>query len=256
MVAYRRFSAEIEALARAWSTSAVSTDTWTPTGRSWGTNSNPIMVANQNALQGVAKPGSPRPDKVLRAANEKICSDLAYVLNLPIPPVTLWDRGEGFVGERYCCISAWAFAQCVEWPAAVPKLSPAQLAQAGYIAGAMKVFDTWTASSDRKNDHVLVADDGDASSLGLAYIDYAFSLSYEWGGGAGPQPDPRPHWPSVAFEQQAVVATITAIEGIHEQGILEIVRRVPVEYLPDGVKTAIQSQLLGRRPSLRRWFGI
>jgi len=169
-VAFRRFSAEIEALARAWSTSAVSTDTWTPTGKSWGSNSNPIMVVNQNSLQGVAKPGSPRPDKVLRAANEKICSDLAYMLNLPIPPVTLWDRGNGFVGERYCAISAWAFAQCIEWPAAKPKLSAAQIDQAKHIAGAMKVFDTWTASSDRNDAHVLVADDGHVKSIGLAYI--------------------------------------------------------------------------------------
>lgn len=58
------------------------------------------------------------------------------------------------------------------------------------------VFDTWIAASDRKNEHVLVADDGDATSLGLAYIDYAFSLSYEWTGKAGRQPDPRPHWPN------------------------------------------------------------
>ena len=97
------------------------------------------------------------------------------MLNLPIPPVTLWDRGAGFVGERYCSISAWAFAQCVEWPGAIPKLSPAQMGQAGYIAGAMKVFDTWTASSDRKNEHVLVADDGDVSSLERKGTSYSSS---------------------------------------------------------------------------------
>jgi len=28
--------------------------------------------------------------------------------------------------------------------------------------------------------HVLVSDDGRPDALGLAYIDYAFSLSYEW----------------------------------------------------------------------------
>lgn len=86
---FRGFSAELELLADVWSTSAITTDTWNPTGKRWGTSSQPFEVANQNNIRGVAKPGAAINDRCLRAAHEKIVSDLAYVLGLPIPPVVL-----------------------------------------------------------------------------------------------------------------------------------------------------------------------
>ena len=51
----------------------------------------------------------------------------------------------------------------------------------------------------------------------LAYIDYSFSLSYEWIGVAGPQGDPRAAFPTdVAPDTAAVAATVEAIERIPE----------------------------------------
>ena len=170
-MALREFWAETEALADVWSTTAMTTDTWNPTGKEWETNSKPILVANQNSLRGVAKPGRRIGDKCLRAAHENIASDLAYVLGLPLPPVILWDRGANFPGERYCAISAWAFAKIVEWPQASPMLAKEQIEGAGRTAGAMRAFDTWIAASDRKASHILVNDDGVTDKLGLVYID-------------------------------------------------------------------------------------
>jgi len=46
--------------------------------------------------------------------NEKIASDLAYLLKFPVPPVTLWDRGLDPAG-RFAAISAWAFPNSIEW---------------------------------------------------------------------------------------------------------------------------------------------
>jgi len=253
-MAFRDFSKELEALSDVWSTSATSTDAWTPTGRTWNTNSRPLEVQNQNNIRGVAKPGAIINDRCLRAAHEKIASDLAYILGLPIPPVILWDRGENIAGDRHCAVSAWAFTTAIEWQHIVGRLSPAQIENARRVAGAMRAFDTWLAASDRKNDHVLVRDDGDASRLGLGYIDYSFALSYEWIGVAGKQGEPRQPFPGgIGFDPQAGTEVIEAIERLEESRIMEIVNRIPPAYFPAGVRETIIKELLTRRGTLRVW---
>ena len=198
----RRFSPEIESLASIWSTSAVTTNTWRSTGRAWPTNSQPFEVVNENNLRGVAKPGAVLTDRCLRAAHEKIVSDLAYLLGLPVPPVILWDRGESHIGDRNCAISAVAFPNFNQWHVAFPSLTPGQKELAKFSAGAMRAFDTWIAASDRKGSHVLVRDGGDQAELALAQIDYAFALSFETEIGRQPkQADPRPPFPDqVGFD--------------------------------------------------------
>jgi hypothetical protein len=254
----RQFAPEIEALAAIWSTAAAISDTWTPTGRKWGTNSRPIEVKNQNNLRGVAKPGETIGDRCLRAAHEKIVSDLAYVLGLPVPPVTLWDRGDTIAGDgRNCAISAWAFASPIEWQHFRGKITPAQAALGGMAAGAMRVFDTWIAASDRKADHVLVSDDGDTATLKLAYIDYAFALSHEWIGPGNRGVDPRPAWPDgVPVDTAASQAVLLAIDGLDELQIAEIVNRIPAGCFVDGARDAIIKGLLERRPHLKGWLGL
>jgi hypothetical protein len=257
MPKFRNFSPELEVLADAWSTSANSTDTWNTTGKKWGTNSQPFEVANQNSIRGVAKPGAIINDTCLRAAHEKIVSDLAYVLGLPIPPVILWDRGEGHAGARYTAISAWAFQKANEWQVVKPSLKPAQVEAAKRVAGAMRAFDTWIAASDRKSSHVLVSDDGAEETIGIAQIDYAFALSYEWCGVAGMQPEPRPAFPDgVDFERAACDEIADSIEKLEELRISEIVNRVPLEYYSAiaGAKDVIRSQLLSRRGALKGWL--
>jgi hypothetical protein len=254
---YRNFSAELEVLADVWSTSVMSTDTWNLTGKKWGTNSQPFEVANQNNIRGVAKPGAIINDRCLRAAHEKIVSDLAYVLSLPVPPVVLWDRSEGHVGDRYAAISAWAFAKANEWQVVKPRLKPAQTDAAKRIAGAMRAFDTWIAASDRKGSHVLVSDDGVEDTISVAQIDYAFALSWEWCGVAGAQAEPRAAFPDgVGFDQGVCDEIADNIEKLEEVRISEIVNRVPVEYYSaiPGAKDVILSQLVRRRGVLKGWL--
>jgi hypothetical protein len=253
----RGFSSELELLADVWSTSAMTTDSWNPTGKKWGTNSQPFEVSNQNNVRGVAKPGAVINDRCLRAAHEKIVSDLAYILGLPIPPVVLWDRGEAHVGERYTAISAMAFVKANEWQIARSGVTPTQIKAAKCIAGAMRAFDTWIAASDRKGDHVLVSDDGAKDVIGIAQIDYAFALSYEWCGVQRPQADPRPAFPDgIGFDRATSDEIAENIEKLEEIRILEIVNRVPVEYflaLPEA-KNVILSRLVSRRGSLKGWL--
>jgi len=254
---FRSFSPELELLADVWSTSAVTTDTWNPTGKKWGTNSQPFEVTNQNNLRGVAKPGALINDRCLRAAHEKIVSDLAYILGLPVPPVILWDRGAAHVGDRYTAISAWAFPKANEWQIVKPGLKQPQIEAAKLIAGAMRAFDTWIAASDRKGSHVLVSDDGVEDAISVAQIDYAFALSYEWCGIAAAQPDLRPAFPDgVGFDGAACDEIANNIEKLEELRIREIVNRVPVEYFSAiaGSKDVVSSHLVSRRSVLKNWL--
>jgi hypothetical protein len=247
----------MELLADVWSTSAITTDTWNLTGKTWQTNSSPFEVSNQNNLRGVAKPGEVKNDRCLRAAHEKIVSDLAYVLGLPVPPVVLWDRGETHVGERYTAISAWAFPKANEWQIVKPRLKPAQIEDAKLVAGAMRAFDTWIAASDRKGSHVLVSDDDVEDAISVAQIDYAFALSYEWCGVVRAQPDPRPPFPDgIGFDRAACDEIADSIEKLEELRISEVVNRVPVEYYSAvaGAKDVILSQLVRRRELLKGWL--
>ena len=237
----------------------MTTDTWSPTGKTWGTNSRPFEVTNQNNLRGVAKPGEGIADNILRAAHEKIASDLAYILGLPVAPVILWDRGESFArqADRFCAISAWAFSKPLEWQHYRPSATAEQTALAVKAAGAMQVFDTWVAAVDRKDDHVLVSDDENKTALSLAYIDYAFALSYEWTGAAAAQADPRPAWPSgITACPIATNSVVSAIETLDEQAIGDIVKRVPSGYFLGNAQTATIENLLRRREQLRGLFNL
>jgi hypothetical protein len=80
----RRFSPEVEAVADVWSTSVLTTDAWTPTGKEWNTNSAPIMVANQNNLQGVAKPGKPRGVGAKRKLTQGAQRKLTHLYGLKV----------------------------------------------------------------------------------------------------------------------------------------------------------------------------
>lgn len=100
-------------------------------------------------------------------------------------------------------------------------------------------------------------DDGNENAIGLAYIDYAFSLSYEWSGVAQAQADPRATFPSgIGFDAAGSAKMLETIEKLEEQRVREIVNRVPAEYhsaIPDA-KDVVVSTLLSRRGRLRGWL--
>jgi hypothetical protein len=109
--AFRSFPGHVAVLGDTWVRMVDTRVAWTPTGKTWGSESKPFMVSGAGVL-GIAKPGEVKGDGIARAAHEKIASDLAYHLDLPIPPVVLWRRLPCPAGAHPCCsISAIAYAQ-------------------------------------------------------------------------------------------------------------------------------------------------
>ena len=161
-------------------------DVWTPTGRSWHTNNGPIQVRNGAGLVGVQRPGHGNPSNPHTAATEKIVADLAHLVGLPVPPITLWDRGEAASLPRYVAVSAWAFADAATWAEGSPALTPQDQASLLPWASAMIPFEEWIAAQDRQNaGNVLITKRANGDVAG-AWIDYAFALDHSWRGNQMP----------------------------------------------------------------------
>ena len=200
---------------------------------------------------GVQKPGHDHPDNAFTAATEKIAADLAYVLGLPVPPVTLWDRGDGEPAPRWVAVSAWAFEQPLTWTQAEPALNAAQKAQLVRPASAIIPFETWIDAQDRQNGgNMLVGMDG--AEIRGAWIDYAFALDHGWRGNNTVVSGVTPLYPPVGgVDLEVVKAVADDIAAIDNSTVEGIINRIPSPFLPRVVADNIIRNLLSRRAAVR-----
>jgi hypothetical protein len=254
----RRFSAERLALCSEWFNAVETTDEWDDKGAISSGESKAIWVSRRtDGLRGAAKPGEPKADSVCRAAHEKIAFDLAHQLDFPVPPVILWDRGDGHAANRHLAISAWAYTQCVNWDAACSKgaISDSDKASTSETCSAMRVFHTWIGDCDRKTEHVQVDESSPDGELSIAFIDHAFSMSYQW-----KAPDaaiqPSPHYMPLQEHREAMLEAIQRIEALSDDEIKRIVERIPATYLPAHEKGNIITNLISRKTKLCEVLGL
>lgn len=183
-IVYRGFSAEVLALAPEWRRTLITKDNWKPNGRTFGGESQTLGVTN-GMRNDVAKPG--KAVTMCYAAHEKIVSDLAFELDLPVPPGMLWDRADATATQhRWCYISAFAFDAPRKFQELGGRIPDGQRGYAREAASAMLVFDHWVGVEDR-NDHNLIVDGDFKSTQPIACIDYAWSLSKRWTKGSYPR---------------------------------------------------------------------
>lgn len=252
----RCFAPATTAIDRMWSANVWSGDDWRPTGIAWSTNTGPLQLVNGSGLLGVQKPGRvavPNPEynaprNPYTAATEKIVADLAFVLGLPIPPVTLWDRGAALAAERYVAISAWAFQQPINWRDAESTLNAAQRSALIPVASAMVPFEFWIGATDRQNaENVLISADSLPRIRG-AWIDYAYALDYAWSRNGEGGCAVVPIFPALGPPDVETMRAVTgAIAELGDAIIERIVSRIPSTYLPNGIAQRIIRTLVSRR---------
>src|ERR1700688_3059807 len=93
-------------------------DQWVELGPIGDGESQSIHVRNDtDGMLGVAKPGPPKAaeEHLLRAANERLAFDLAYLVGLPVSPVILWDEKAPTQYKRGRSISSWSFSNASKW---------------------------------------------------------------------------------------------------------------------------------------------
>jgi hypothetical protein len=183
------------------------------------------------------------------AATEKIVADLAGVIGLPIPPVTLWDRGAAGGAPRFVAVSAWAFSSALTWGQVEALLSPEQKSSLAGVASAVLPFEVWVSAQDRQNPGNMLVDGNlvDDQARG-AWIDYSFSLDYVWKGNRDVSTGVPPVYPPVGpLDVSRAREAATAISTIEAATIESIVNRVPEDYLPKAAAQNIIRNLLARQ---------
>jgi hypothetical protein len=241
---FRKFPPEVEEIAREWRQIGVTKDNWTITNAPNKPGEANGFWVRSTSVSGYAKPGRNQPpvSQHCRAAHEKISADLAFDVELPVPPAVLWERKLPPAGCETCCvISALPFANPHRWDE-LGTISARFEPLMGRLASAMAVFDTWIHNSDRHNaGNLIVTEDMTHSVpiLRIAYIDYANTLSLHWSdpvraaniAPVGVYPVNAP--PDVNAMRE-VIAKIEALQG---NVIESIVSRVPPAFLPEPART-------------------
>ena len=198
------------------------------------------------------KPGTAATSNPHTAATEKIVADLAYLLKLPVPPVTLWDRGSASGAPQFVAVSAWAYDGVVTWGQIEATATPAQKASLLDAASSMVPFEAWIGAQDRANGGNVLASDDTAGGLRGAWIDYAWSLDYTWAGNRNPDCIIGQMYPMVGAQQRdAMMQVVDGIESLDGSAIEQIVNRIPSNFLPRQIADSILQNLLSRRATLR-----
>ena len=162
MTTLRCFPEATELHAQNWRDSLVTDEAWEIIGNPGEAQGESRgFFVRLDDLKGFAKPSQLKPDK-FRAGHEKIASDLAFELGLPVPPVVLWHRSvSDETEEPYLSISMVPFLPIYKWKIIEQKPEAAKRigTQLNAVASAMVAFDTWLGNRDRNNDGNLLANE-------------------------------------------------------------------------------------------------
>lgn len=203
-----------------------------------------------------------------RAAREKIASDLAYDLEVPVPPAILATREDARSGEeRYVCASLVLFPRQFPWLQIKQYASDPTSPVAQAIGNSMPdaaaralAFDTWLAQGDH-NDHphnvVFGYNPRDGASSGsFIFLDYAFSMGcpHGWSDGKFNVCAAVPFSQTMIdyMDKAKLDACIGQIEGYPEDRLAGITGRIPGTHLPAPEAEKIQESLLARRALVRQ----
>lgn len=258
---FRSFPPATEQIAIDWRSQSVTILNWQGQAISHQAGEASGFFVTCGSLSGYAKPGKNQPPVAqhCRAAHEKIASDLAFELGLPVPPAILWIRSAVPSGcEQYCCVSALPFVNANPWREArkIPGVMNRLLPQIGTYASAIAAFDTWVGNTDRANEgNLLVTEDVSEvpAILRVAYIDYANSLTFGWNDAVSAETVRAvAHYPSEApCDESAMAEAIDRIEALPDDRIQAIVARVDHTFVPSPKRAIIETALMDRKAKIR-----
>lgn len=244
-------SSDKAALCDQWFSCVETSDCWLATGKEHEASESRAFDVRRESdgLLGTAK-RAVASDGNCRAAHEKLAFDLAHLLDLPVPPVVLWNRDPEAIGNELFAISAHVFAKSLEWPEACKdsRLSESKKMSVSRVMSAMIVFHVWINDGNQDNpDHILVDKGSLDERLAIAFIDHAGSMQGAyWGETLASDcfmPLPR--------DWDAMMATADEIGQLAESEIRDLVARIPCGYLPKPEDQQILTNLLKRKARLR-----
>lgn len=265
MPSIRKFSYVDKNLFLNWYNTVVTKENWSP---------DPEQENNEGVEGGfwVKNPpekGYAKPRLVNRrksynpvAAVEKIASDLAYLLDYPVPPNILYERKTPPENEEFLhCISLCPFKEIFSF--GFIKKSPCFQDKeikdlikyrSTEVMSAMMVFDTWLQCYDHAGhyDNLLISIEDDLT-CNFAYIDYAYSMLINWGNNSFDNMNSIKIYDSDIIPDNNIVnQSIDKIKNITNDNIDFIVNRIPDIFLDDDQKRTVSQGLKFRRDNLER----
>jgi hypothetical protein len=180
---------------------------------------------------------------------EKLASDLAKTMGLPVPEIRL-DQVDGSNVLHAVSVAfgneSIDLKKIRETSGITPQIQAALARASGLLA-----LHAWFATGDLKEEHVLVASD-DQGAQSVAAIDFASAFAWGADGGAvnGPTTEPKGLVDNV--DKAAVQATVERIEGMTDAEVQRAVISIPEAVLPLTDKDRIINGLIKRRGSIRQ----
>jgi hypothetical protein len=182
---------------------------------------------------------------------EKIASDLANLVGLPVPRVVL-DNVEG--DTRIHAVSSLHGKESIDIPLLrerLPKHFESQQVQdALKQSSGMLALYAWLATTDLKDDHLMVATD-EAGAYSVAAIDFVQSLAWPEADGGTVQPPAVPACLANNIDKNRVADAVARIEALNNDQIQAVINAIPDGLLNPEQKMRVASGLIGRRGRIR-----
>jgi hypothetical protein len=181
--------------------------------------------------------------------NEKATSDLGRAVGAPVAEVRL-DRVEGQAEDTAFCVAHGAVSVDVrhlreDFP---ERFASPEVRNALTRASALLPFHAWVGTEDLKDDHVVVAQNGDTWSA--VAIDFASALRFPADGGVVTAPAGPPSLIENP-DKQTIAEAVGRIEGCSDEAIETIIKALPEAVLPATEKDRVLKGLKERRGRVR-----
>lgn len=202
-----------------------------------------------------------------RPAREKIASDLAFDLEVPVAPVVLVERHDaGTTEERHVCASLvmfpsqqplWAVRRALSQGGRSKLGEKARLTLSQDAARGI-AFDTWVGQTDHhpRHPHNIILGWDQEQRSSFVFLDYEYAFGGSGGGWRGARSRdcaiaPFPDEFLEDLDPSVLDEMVTRIEGISGAAIERVIARIPTAFLNDAQKDEVLEGLLARQPLVR-----
>lgn len=189
-------------------------------------------------------------------AREKIASDLAHELKLPVPSVLLLRNcGEEGLVERGC-LSLVRHHEQPELADVLPgstNMSPALKSLfAAYLDSRIIAFDAWIGNRDRGSARNTVIGYENGEPPEILFIDYALSMDWTCANRTAISRVELPEPLDEFFKPEGVIEGARQISELADDRILSIVSRIPDDFMDRTARDLLASDLIERRQLVLR----
>lgn len=253
----------ISTVGREWRATVVHTELWKATTEERPGGESEGFFVSWCDLRAYLKPSKPQASvaELPRTAHEKIAADLAFDLALPVPPAVLVDGTSCGGKVRAAVVSLVLYPEVQKWSHATATTAASAIAHhimrsTRTMWSGMLAFDTWIANADRDNQTNLLI--GTATNLALpvsepVFCDFSYSMLFSgWGQGGQHTVTLVPCLPVLKdlFDRDAALETAEKIRDFPIETIVNVVNRIPEEYLQAAQKPIIIDGLSERRKAI------